>query len=106
MTALAMAAARKRAYELPIEQIDVSDIELFRDDTVWPYFERLRKEDPVHFCANSKYGPFWSITKYKDIMSVDTNHRAFSSEDGITIQIRSGGLPTPGFIAIDPPRYD
>ena len=85
MTTTAMAAARKRAYELPIEEIDVSDIELFRDDTIWPYFERLRKEDPVHYCANSKYGPFWSITRYKDIMSVDTNHRAFSSEDGITI---------------------
>ena len=106
MTTSAIAAARKRAYELPIDQIDVSDIELFRDDTIWPYFERLRKEDPIHYCANSKYGPFWSITKYKDIMDVDTNHRAFSSEDGITIQIRSGGLPTPGFIAMDPPRHD
>ena len=62
MTTNAIAAARKRAYELPIDQIDVSDIELFRDDTVWPYFERLRREEPIHYCANSKYGPFWSIT--------------------------------------------
>lgn len=106
MTTNAIAAARKRAYELPLDRIDVSDIELFRTDTIWPYFERLRKEDPIHYCADSKYGPFWSITKYKDIMSVDTNHRAFSSEDGITIQLRSGGLPTPGFIAMDPPRHD
>ena len=106
MTMNMIAAARQRAYELPIDQIDVSDIELFRDDTIWPYFERLRKEDPIHYCADSKYGPFWSITKYKDIMSVDTNHQAFSSADGITIQIRSGGLPTPGFIAMDPPRHD
>ncbi|MBS0530582.1 MAG: cytochrome P450, partial [Proteobacteria bacterium] len=92
MTTNAIATARKRAYELPLDQIDVSDIELFRTDTIWPYFERLRKEDPIHYCADSKYGPFWSITKYKDIMSVDTNHRAFSSEEGITIQLRSGGL--------------
>ena len=99
-------AARKRAFELPIDQIDVSDIELFRDDTIWPYFERLRKDDPIHYCANSKYGPYWSITKYKDIMSVDTNHGAFSSADGITILVRSGGMPTPGFIAMDPPRHD
>ena len=106
MTTSAIAAARKRAYELPIDQINVSDIELFRNDTVWPYFERLRKEDPIHYCADSVYGPYWSITRYKDIMSVDTNHQAFSSADGITIQFRSGGLPTPGFIAMDPPRHD
>jgi cytochrome P450 len=108
MAMTAMAAARKRAYELPIDKIDVSDIELFRQDTIWPYFERLRKEDPIHYHAQSKYGPFWSITKYKDIMSVDTNHQAFSSADGITLQIKyhDGGLPTPGFIAMDPPRHD
>lgn len=108
MTMTAMAAARKRAYELPIDQIDVSDIELFKQDTVWPYFERLRKEDPIHYHAESKYGPFWSITKYKDIMNVDTNHQAFSSADGITLQVKyhAGGLPTPGFIAMDPPRHD
>ena len=58
MTTSAIAAARKRAYELPIDQIDVSDVELFRDNTIWPYFERLRKEDPVHYCADSKYGPY------------------------------------------------
>ena len=104
-----MAAARQRAYELPLDRIDVSDIELFRHDTIWPYFERLRNEDPIHYCAQSKYGPFWSITRYKDIMNVDTNHQAFSSADGITLQTRyhqEGGLPTPGFIAMDPPRHD
>ena len=105
MTTNTIAAARKRAYELPLDQIDVSDIELFRDDTIWPYFERLRKEDPVHYCANSKYGPFWSITKYKDIMSVDTNHRAFSSANGVTL-LTSDSVPTGGFIAMDPPRHD
>lgn len=106
MTQTATEAARQRAYALPIDQIDVSDVELFRKDTIWPYFERLRKEDPIHFCADSKYGPYWSITKYKDIMSVDTNHASFSSATGITILIPSAGLPTPGFIAMDPPQHD
>ena len=105
MTTNAIAAARKRAYELPLDQINVSDIELYRDDTIWPYFERLRREDPVHYCANSKYGPFWSITKYKDIMSVDTNHRAFSSAYGVTL-LTSDSVPTGGFISMDPPRHD
>ncbi|MEJ0044046.1 MAG: hypothetical protein WDM81_18340 [Rhizomicrobium sp.] len=42
---------------------------------MWPYFERLRREDPVHYCADSEFGPYWSITKYNDIMAVDTTTR-------------------------------
>ena len=47
-------------YSIPLEEIDVSDAELFEADTLWGYFERLRKEDPVHDCAESEFGPFWS----------------------------------------------
>ena len=47
--------------------------ELFRSDTLWPYFERLRNEEPVHFCTTSPVGTYWSVTKYNDIMHVDTN---------------------------------
>ena len=70
------------ASQIPLDKIDVSDPKLFQNDTIWSYFERLRKEDPVHFCAKSDFGPFWSITKFRDIMSVDTNHGVFSSEAG------------------------
>ena len=40
--------ARERAYATPLEDFDVGNPELFRDYTFWPYFERLRKEAPVH----------------------------------------------------------
>ena len=43
-------------------------------NTIWPFFERLRAEDPVHYCAESEFGPYWSITRYDDIMAVETNH--------------------------------
>ncbi len=36
-------------YSVPLDKIDVSDSELFETDTLWGYFERLRKEDPVHY---------------------------------------------------------
>ena len=39
---------RERASSLPLEQYDPGDPELFRTDTFWPYFDRLRREDPVH----------------------------------------------------------
>ena len=87
------------AYAIPLEKIDVSDPELFRTDTMWPYFERLRHEDPVHYCKESEYGPFWSVTKYKDIMHVDTNHGIYSSEatlGGVALRNQEEGffLPT------------
>jgi len=102
--------ARDAAYALPLDKLNVAQGMLFKTDTMWPYFERLRKEDPVHYCPESEFGPYWSITKYNDIMAVDTNHQVFSSDftyGGITI---GGGAanqePLPMFIAMDPPRHD
>ena len=98
--------ARERAYSMPLEEIDVADDELFRTDTLWPFFERLRKEDPVHRAVSPIHGPYWSITKYNDIMAVETNHLDFSSEHAITIEDPRDDFQTPMFIAMDPPKHD
>ncbi len=101
--------ARAAAYGLPLDQINPAQPILFQRNAILPYFERLRREDPVHYCAESDYGPYWSITKYNDIMAVDTNHQAFSSEatlGGISIAGQGGPEALPMFIAMDPPRHD
>lgn len=101
-------AAREKAYATPLAELDPSHPELFRTDTIWPYFERLRHEDPVHFCRSELYGPYWSVTKYNDIMSVETNHAVFSSEaslGGITIRDAPTELRRPMFIAMDQPKH-
>ena len=67
-------------YCVPLEAIDVGHPALFEADAMWPYFERLRNEDPVHYCAKSQFGPYWSVTKFADIMHVDTHHQVFSSD--------------------------
>ena len=101
------AEARAKAYAMPIEEINMADPELFRTDTMWPYFERLRKEDPVHYNATGhEDGPYWSVTKYNDIMSVDTNHEVYSSEPSITIFDPKEDFTMPMFIAMDPPKHD
>jgi cytochrome P450 len=100
--------ARLEAYALSLEDIDVSQPELFRSNTIWPYFERLRREDPVHYCPQSRVGPYWSVTKYKDIMHVETNHRIFSSDmniGGIGIQDAKPDYRREMFIAMDEPRH-
>ena len=64
----------------PLAEIDVSRPELFLNDTWQPWFERLRKEAPVHYLADSVNGPFWSVTSHEMIKAVDTNNEVFSSE--------------------------
>src|SRR5689334_4435095 len=101
--------ARAEAFATPLDKFDVSDPELFRNDTLWPWFERLRREDPVHYCAASQFGPYWSVTKHRDIISVDSNHRVFSSDSeigGITIFEGRQPREQSSFIALDPPAHD
>ncbi len=98
--------AREEAYAMPLEDFNVCQPELFSTNTMWPYFERLRKEAPVHYCRDSAVGPYWSITKYADIMAVDTNHGVFSSEGGISVVDAPADFRLPMFIAMDPPKHD
>ena len=101
-------AARKRASSMPLADFDPGDPELFHSDTHWPYFDRLRQEDPVHYCKDSMFGPYWSVTRYNDIMDIDTNHAVFSSASslgGITIRDIAPDLRRESFIAMDQPRH-
>ena len=86
--------------------MDVSRPERFRDYNMWPFFARLRREAPVHYCPESLNGPYWSVTKFNDIMHVETNHQTFSSEPAITLFDPDEDFPLPMFIAMDPPKHD
>jgi cytochrome P450 len=97
---------------LPIEALDPGQPDLFAQDAFWPLFARLRAEDPVHFVDSPVYGPFWSITRWADIMAVDSNHQVFSSADGIVLQTLESKAESEkrprgsSFIAMDPPGHD
>ena len=109
MNAPVQADPRQDAYDTPIDRIDVSNPHLYQDDTWRPYFERLRQEDPVHWCESGMYGSFWSVTRYRDIMAVDTNHKAFSSDalmGGIVLRDLPMDMRRPSFISMDPPKHD
>ena len=97
------------ADSLSLDSIDVSDPKLYQNDIWYPYFARLRREDPVHWCQDGMYGSYWSVTKYKDIMHVETHHQAYSSEakyGGITITDRPAEFRRRSFISSDPPYHD
>ena len=72
-------------WSLPLETFDVSKAEIFLNNKQGEYFRRLRKEAPVHYCPESSVGAYWSVTKYHDIIAVDSNHKTFSSDPSIVI---------------------
>ena len=89
-----------------LSRVDVSDPMIFKNDAFRPIFARLRKEAPVHYCKESPFGPYWSITRFHDIMAVDKNHHDFSSQGGVSIGNRSADFEAPNFISMDPPKHD
>ena len=93
---------------VPLDRIDVADPRLYQEDRWRPYFARLRREAPVHYCAESAYGPYWSVTKFKDIMTVEVNHEIYSSAaelGGIQVEDQPKDMDRPSFIRMDPPRH-
>ena len=87
--------------------IDVSDPAIYQQDTWQPLFARLRHEAPVYYCAESRYGPYWSVTRYNDIMAVELDHATYSSQlgGGLTIEDLPADMERRSFIRMDPPRH-
>ena len=109
-------AAEAEVWATPLDQLNPAQPERFQNDTLWPVFERLRAEAPVHFTPESDFGPYWSLSRWDDIMAVDTDHETFSSAEGIALanlaaqeeqekvmgERRRGGA---GFISMDEPDH-
>lgn len=101
-------------YSVPLDAIDMSDPSLYERNEARTYFERLRRENPVHFSEGSDCGPFWSVTKFQDIINIDKNHKVFSADSahgghllGYEMWFKSDpDLQLPMIIAMDPPRHD
>ena len=95
---------------LPLDQLDPSNPRHFVNNVELAVFERLRREDPVHrsYSDVPGMGDYWSITRYEDIMYVDTNPALFSSEPAITLMDFPKGdeQQLKMFIAMDPPKHD
>jgi cytochrome P450 len=109
MNAPVSADPREDAWSIPLDRIDVSQPSLYQDDVWEPYFERLRWEDPVHWCENGMYGAFWSVTKYRDIMQVDTSQKVYSSDamfGGVVLRDVAMDYRRPSFISMDQPKHD
>ena len=95
-------------YEGPVDPLDVSRAELYRDDVWQAPFKQLRAESPVHKVEHSDFGPYWSISTYKPIVEAESLPEIFSSEvGGITLAdfLPDSDIRMPMFIAMDRPKH-
>jgi cytochrome P450 len=92
-----------------IDDIDVSRGELYAQGVWRPLFARLRAEAPVHYCGDSLFGPYWSVTRYDDIVEVESQPELFSSSwehGGIVIfDMQDTNVQLRMFIAMDDPEH-
>ncbi|MBR0553613.1 cytochrome P450 [Stakelama marina] len=92
----------------PVDPLDVSRPELYRDDVWQEPFRKLRAESPIHYTPDSDYGAYWSVTTYKPIVEVESLPDIYSSEvGGITLAdfIEGSDVKMPMFIARDRPVH-
>lgn len=92
-----------------LSEIDLLDHDLFADHEPWEVFERLQREDPVHFHPEADGRGFWAVTRYDDVLAVVRDAKTFSSEIGGSATI--GDLPEDvldarrNFLEFDPPKH-
>ena len=97
--------ARAHAATVALEEIDLAHWDLMRFDTIWPYFERLRRESPVYYHQDSIVGPYWSVTNYDLVKTIDTDPLRFSSEPTIGLNVAEEQDNASSFIAMDDPKH-
>lgn len=95
----------------PLDAVDIADPMYWEADVEHVFLKRLRDEAPVHFTDVNvaRHRGYWSVTRWEDIMAVDTNHQVYSSEatmGGITLFDMDPDFIMPMFIAMDQPKHD
>jgi cytochrome P450 len=96
---------------LRVQDIDLTDFELFVQGQAHEAWRLLRVEAPVHWNAGTALFPgFWSVTTYADVLTVSRDTTTYSSQRGISMMVDPAN-PTPAsgagkmLITIDPPHH-
>ena len=94
---------------IDLETLDVSRGELWQQSSWRPIFAKLRAEAPIHYCKDSIFGPYWSVSRYDDIVEVESKPEIFSSSwehGGIVIfDMKDTNVQLRMFIAMDDPEH-
>jgi cytochrome P450 len=97
-----------------LEEINLSDGELFERAEAQDAFRVLRNEARIHWTPPTEHiKGYWSLTKYEDVLHVSRHPEIFSSEQGIVmfepINQDEASAASAGngkmLITMDPPRH-
>jgi cytochrome P450 len=99
---------------IPIEDVLVTERELWQDGPPHELFKDLRAKCPVHWTARITEYPeeagFWSVTTADDIHAVSRDWETYSSERGGITALTNAIMPLEliqaMFIGMDPPKHD
>ena len=100
--------------EVPIEEINMTEREVWAEGPPLPVFKRMRGECPVHWTPKITEYPeeagFWSVSRADDVKTVSHDWKTYSSEiggiTGLTHAVMPLELQQAMFIAMDPPKHD
>ena len=88
----------------PLTRFTLADPRVMQNP--YPYYERLRAEDPVHFDEGIRT---WLVTRHEDIVAVAMNTEVYSDEMRVSAAIRSPFqaevneyMQREGFLLLDP----
>ena len=94
---------------IDLATLDVSRGELYAEDSWRPLFEKLRREEPVHYCPDSFFGPYWSVTRHAEVVEVESHPEIYSSswEHGgiVLFDMQDTKVQLRMFIAMDDPEH-
>jgi cytochrome P450 len=72
---------------VPLDQVDLTDLDAFARNEGWAMFDTLRTEDPVHWTPEAPPNSgFWAVTKYEDIWTVDRDSETFTSTKYVNLE--------------------
>jgi cytochrome P450 len=72
---------------VPLEDVDLADLDVFVRNEAWGMFDTLRREAPVFWNPEpSGNRGFWSVTRFTDIEQVDKSPEVFTSERFVNLE--------------------
>ncbi|OLE36259.1 MAG: hypothetical protein AUG48_07990 [Actinobacteria bacterium 13_1_20CM_3_68_9] len=102
------------AHQTKLEELLVTERELWPDGPPHELFKQLRAECPVHWTARISEYPeeagYWSVTRADDVHAVSHDWETYSSELGGVTALTDAVMPLEltraMFIGMDPPKHD
>ena len=99
--------------QTPLDEVLVTERELWPDGPPHELFKELRSKFPVHWTSEITEYPeedgYWSITRADDVREISLDWETYSSANGITAltnAIMPVELISAMFIGMDPPKHD